>query len=198
VARLAADHPERVDALVLADGGLSQPLPPEVDPQDVVKAALGPALARLEMTFPSRAAYHEWWRTHPSFGDGDVSDEDLAAYADHDLVGSEPALRSGVIADAIRADAGEMVDMGEPAQRLTVPAELLRAPRGLLNDANVMIPHEVAQSWVQGAPDLRRVLEVPDVNHYTLVMGAGADAVAQAIVRALQSSARDPGLRSGR
>jgi pimeloyl-ACP methyl ester carboxylesterase len=199
VARFAADHPERVSALVLVDGGLSQPLPPEVDPQDVVKAALGPALARLEMTFPSREAYHEWWRTHPSFRDGDVTDDDLAAYADHDLVGPPPSLRSGVVADAIRADAGEIVEMGEPAHRLTVPAELLRAPRGLLNDANVMIPASVAQSWADAAPGLRRVLEVPDVNHYTLVMGAtGADAVAQAIVRALQSSDAVPGLRSGR
>jgi hypothetical protein len=40
---------------------------------------------------------------------------------------------------------------------------------------------------------------VPDVNHYMLVMGAaGARAVAQAIVRALQSTGGDPGLRSPR
>jgi hypothetical protein len=40
---------------------------------------------------------------------------------------------------------------------------------------------------------------VADVNHYTIVMGAtGAGAVAQAIVRALQSQAGDPALRSAR
>jgi len=40
---------------------------------------------------------------------------------------------------------------------------------------------------------------VPDVNHYTIVMGStGAGAVAEAIVRALQSRSGDPGLRSSR
>ena len=42
-------------------------------------------------------------------------------------------------------------------------------------------------------------VEVPDTNHYTIVMGtSGTRVVAQAIVRALQSRARDPGLRSSR
>jgi pimeloyl-ACP methyl ester carboxylesterase len=196
VARFAADHPSRVGAAVLLDGGLTQPLPLGVDPQDVVKAALGPALARLEMTFASRAAYRDWWRAHPA---SDVADEDLAAYADHDLAGSEPELRSGVVADAVRTDASELTEMGKPAQRLSVPVELLLAPRGLLNDANVMIPPDLARVWADADPALRRVCEVPDVNHYTLVMGAaGAGAVAEAIVRALQSSAEDPALRSAR
>ena len=43
----------------------------------------------------------------------------------------------------------------------------------------------LAQAWAQEAPDQRRVAEVPDVNHYTILMGAtGAQAVAEAIVRA--------------
>jgi lipase len=51
-----------------------------------------------------------------------------------------------------------------------------------------MIAPELAAAWAEEAPDRRRVTEVPDVNHYTLVMGqAGSRAVAQAIVRALQN-----------
>ena len=33
---------------------------------------------------------------HPAFGNGDVDDDDLAAYADHDLMGEPPAMRSSV------------------------------------------------------------------------------------------------------
>jgi hypothetical protein len=62
-----------------------------------------------------------------------------------------------------------------------------------------MIAPELAAAWADSAPDQRRVTEVPDVNHYTIVMGAsGARAVAQAIVRALQTPADDPALRSAR
>jgi hypothetical protein len=76
---------------------------------------------------------------------------------------------------------------------------MLRAPRGLQNEPTPMIPPELAAAWVGEAPGQRRVIEVPDVNHYTLVMGErGARAVAQAIVRALQTPAGDPPLRSAR
>jgi pimeloyl-ACP methyl ester carboxylesterase len=199
VARFAADHPDRVRAAVLVDGGLTSPAIQDVDPQEFVRAFLGPALARLELTFPDRPAYEDWWRAHPAFARADVADEHLAAYADHDLVGEKPNLRSCVAKDAVRTDAGELLEIGESAHRMAVPAEMLRAPRGLLDEPPPMIGAELAQTWADEAPDQRRVVEVPDVNHYTIVMGsAGARAVAQAIVRALQSPAGDPGLRSAR
>jgi hypothetical protein len=89
--------------------------------------------------------------------------------------------------------------MGKPAHRLSAPAEMLRAPRGLQNQPEPMIPAALAEAWASEDARRRRVSEVPGVNHYTITMGAaGAGAVAQAIVRALQSPAGDPGLRSAR
>jgi pimeloyl-ACP methyl ester carboxylesterase len=188
VARFAADYPERVRAAVLVDGGLTDPALQDVDPEPFLAAFLGPALARLELTFADRAAYHDWWRAHPALADSDVTNSDVIAYADHDLGGSAPELRSTVAREAVRADAHELFEMGQPAHRLTVPVELLRAPRGLQNQPTPMIAADLAAAWVAEAPDQRRVTEVPDVNHYTLVMGgSGARAVAQAIVRALQT-----------
>jgi pimeloyl-ACP methyl ester carboxylesterase len=197
VARFAADHPERVRAAVLVDGGLTLPEIEAVDPEAFLNAFLGPALARLELTFATPADYHAWWRAHPAFADSDVADEDLVAYADHDLGGEAPHLHSTVAKDAVRADAHELFEIGKPAHRLAVRVEMLRAPRGLQNDPNPMIPAELASAWAARAPRQRSVSEVPDVNHYTIVMGAaGASAVAQAIVRAVQSEAADPALRS--
>jgi pimeloyl-ACP methyl ester carboxylesterase len=199
VARFAADHPERVRAAVLVDGGLTLPGIEGVDPQVVLNAVLGPALARLEMTFPSRSAYHDWWRSHPALSGADVADEDLVAYANHDLGGDPPELHSVVSKDAVRTDAGELFEIGKPAHRLAVAVEMLRAPRGMQNQPEPLIPAALAEEWASGDSGRRSVAEVPDVNHYTIVMGAaGAGAVAQSIVRALQSQAEDPGLRSAR
>jgi lipase len=199
VARFAADHPERVRAAVLVDGGLTSPEIENVDPEPFLAAFLGPALARLEVTFADRESYHDWWRAHPAFAQADVADADLFAYADHDLGGSMPELRSTVAKEAVRADAHELFEMGKPAHRLAVPVEMLRAPRGLQNEPAPMIAAELAAAWANEAPAQRRVTEVPDVNHYTVVMGrSGARAVAQAIVRALQTQSDDPALRSSR
>lgn len=186
VARFAADHPERVSGVVLVDGGLTAPLPDDVDPQAVTEAVLGPALARLRRTFPSRQAYHEWWRTHPAFATSDVFAPDLIAYAEHDLVGEPPELRSSVAEAVVRADAAELLEIGKPAHRLRVPTQLLCAERGMLDDPNPIQPPALVRAWVDAAPDSRRMLTIPDVNHYTIVMGAaGSRVVADAIVRAL-------------
>lgn len=184
-ARVAADHPDRVRAVVLVDGGLRIPQREGTDPETFLESFLGPTLARLQMRFASPAEYHDWWRAHPAFATGDIDDADLVRYADHDLVGEEPELRSAVSEEAVRADAADLVESGDDALRLTVPATMLCAPRGLQDDPNPMQPLEVAREWAAGAPELRRVIAVPDVNHYTIALGeTGARAVAAAVAAA--------------
>jgi pimeloyl-ACP methyl ester carboxylesterase len=181
MARFAADHPDRVQRLVLVDGGLSRPIPEGVDVQQMLAAVLGPALARLSQTFTSAADYHDFWRAHPAFGNADLDDADLVAYADHDLVGDPPQLRSSVMEQAVRADGADMFTAGEPANRLTCDTVLLRAPRGLLDEPTPLIAAELAAEWAAAQPDQREVIEVDDVNHYTIVMGRGATSVAGTI-----------------
>jgi pimeloyl-ACP methyl ester carboxylesterase len=181
-ARLAAEHPERVRAAVLVDGGLPIPGTEGAEPQAFLDAFLGPALARLRMQFASHEAYRAWWRAHPALAGGDVEDSDLVAYADYDLTGSEPQLRSAVSEAAVRADAAALFELGEDAGRLTIPATLLSAPRGLQDDPHPMQPAALVRQWAAGSPELRRAIEVPGVNHYTIVMGAaGARAVAREV-----------------
>ena len=186
VAHFAVAHPARVHAAVLVDGGLTIPGSEGVDPQEFADAFLGPALARLRLTFASRQAYREWWREHPAFATGEIADEDLAAYADYDLIGTEPELHSSVAEAAVRADAGELAELGRAAHRLEVRAQLLCAPRGLLDDPNPMQPIELARSWVQGDPRRRAARLIEGVNHYSITLGAtGARAVAQALAGSL-------------
>jgi pimeloyl-ACP methyl ester carboxylesterase len=182
IARLAAEHPERVGGVVLVDGGLRIPGTENAEPQAFLDAFLGPAVARLRMRFESRDAYRDWWGAHPAIRNGDIADTDLAVYSDYDLVGEEPELRSRVLEDAVRADAADLFELGDDAAGLTVPATLLVAPRGLQDDPHPMQPLPMAREWAAEAPDLRTASEVPDVNHYTIVLGAaGAPVVAHAI-----------------
>jgi pimeloyl-ACP methyl ester carboxylesterase len=184
VARLAADHPDRVTGAVLVDGGLTIPGIAGVDPQAFIDGFLGPALARLKLRFETSEAYRAWWRAHPALASAsDLSGEDLDAYADHDLVGDRPA----VVEEAVRADASELFEIGEAAHRLTVPATLVCAPRGLLDEPNPMQPLELVDAWVAEAPSDRRAAQVPDTNHYTLTLGARGAAAVAGVIRSYLS-----------
>lgn len=180
-ARLAVRHPDRVSRLVLVDGGLEVPGSREGDPEQFMRAFLAAALARLELTFPDVDAYVRWWRAHPALATEDVDPADLRAYAAHDLTGEPPAMRPSVVPEAIRAD-GIDLTAADDALALTVPAVLLHAPRGMIDDPNPMQPAGTVGAWATGDPARRLGVEVPDVNHYTIVLGRrGAAAVAAAI-----------------
>lgn len=177
VARFAVEHAERTQSVVLVDGGLAIPGTEGVEPQQFADAFLGPALARLQMRFSSADEYQRWWRRHPALGDLSVEDDDLLAYATHDLDDGRPAVRE----EAVRADVLGLVDTAY-AHQLAVPATMLVAPRGLLDDPHPMQPLDAAQAWVAEDPARRSAQLVEGVNHYTLTLGsAGAAAVADAI-----------------
>ncbi len=186
-ARLATLHPDRVRRLVLVDGGLSVPVPEGVDLQQLTAAFLGPALARLDMTFPDVAAYRDWWAQHPALAGADVAPADLLQYATHDLVGEAPRLRSSVNPRAVSDDALDLFHTTD-ARQVHCPSELLCAPRGMVDDPNPVQPMVLAQSWVDADPGQRRAIQVPDVNPYTIALGAGgARAVAGAIADAVSA-----------
>lgn len=179
--RLAARHPERVASLVLVDGGLPIPgLPPGADPATL----LGPVVERLRTEFPDREAYRDWWLSHPAFADGDVEPALLHEYADYDLCGEPPRLRSSVRPEVVPVDGAEVLTARDAAE-LHCAAVELHAPRGLNGEPPPMQPPEIVADWIAGAPELRRAVAVPDCNHYTIAMGRdGAAAVADAIAGA--------------
>jgi pimeloyl-ACP methyl ester carboxylesterase len=182
-ARLAARHPDRVSRLVLVDGGLTIPGSADVDPERFMRAFLGPALARLELTFESLEAYVAWWREHPAIADSDVDPAVLRGYVAHDLSGEPPALHSSVNPDVLTPDGSDVLH-SDDAHRLALPAALLCAPRGMVNDPHPMQPLELVHAWVAEDPARRRGLQVPDVNHYTITLGAAGAAAVAAEVRA--------------
>ena len=185
---LADRQPERVEHLVLVDGGIPLDLGPlaEMPTDQLLAAMIGPALERLRMTFESVDAYFDHWRPHPALAD-DWNRYVEEAY-EYDLGGEPPALRSTVREDAVLADAeSELVhdDVERALERLATPAVLVRAERGILNQEPPLYPDAAVQPWLDRLPTLRTVM-VDGVNHYTIALAErGAKAVAEVTRQAL-------------
>jgi lipase len=188
-------YPERFKDVLLVDGGLPLAIPAGISRKDLPEVILGPAFRRLSMTFPDRGAYREFWKQHPAFS-ADQWSQPVADYADYDLAGTEPALRPSTSLEAVRQDSmeqfgGGVVQAALEDRRLGVAPQggtlsLLTAPRGMLNEAPGLYSASEVQRWKAELPAIR-VQEVPDVNHYTIVMGeVGARAVAREVMRPLE------------
>lgn len=168
----ATIHPSRWSSVVLVDGGVALPLPRDVDPDAMLAGVLGPALARLEMTFASRADYHDFWREHPALADAGAWNEDTEAWLDHDLVGAEPELHSSALLDAVCFDGRELLvdqQVRHAFDDLTQPTVLLRAPRGLLNQVPPLLPDELIDPLRARWPIQMEML-VDNTNHYSILL----------------------------
>ena len=174
--RFAERHPDRIAGLVLIDGGLPVPNPVGVPTEALPAVLLGPALERLSMTFPDRGAYLDFWRRHPALGP--YWNDAIEAYVQYDVDGVEPSLRSSAHPAAVAENAVQLdgrAGYDDALAAVPGPVDFFRAPRGLL-DAAPLYPDAVVAEWSERMPQLV-VHEVPDVNHYTIVMselGAGS------------------------
>lgn len=184
VVRTARQRPELISRLVLVDGGAPFPLPPGFDEQagptqreQAVATTLGPAFARLSMTFRDRQEAHRFWQAHPSFADWSPA---MATYVDYDLVGEAPQLHPACLSEAARRDALELYPVaGAQPEPLPVPATFLRAERGMLDqpDQPLYQPGWPTR-WLPGAIEST----VAGANHYTITLApSGAAAVAAAV-----------------
>ena len=178
----AARFPARVRGLVLVDGGLALPRRTDVTPEQQIKAVLGPALARLEMRFADPEAYRDFWRAHPAFQDAGAWNPEAAAYVDYDLVGTPPAMRSRVNAEAVQADARALQapEMVTLIDGIDLPMLLATAPRGLLNQPQPLLPLSAVADKCARLAQLEHT-EIADTNHYTIVTGSGRAPLAAAI-----------------
>lgn len=176
VAALAAvRHPGRFERVVLIDGGIGFPVPPGADIDAMLAAVLGPAQAKLSMTFPDADAYLDFMRTNPAITEtealGPQIATDLTTYLTHDLVPREGGgLGSSCVPEAIRADGEQTMIDAEilaAAANLTMPVTLLWAPRGLQNQTPGLLPPALADSARLG-PHGRTEL-VDDCNHYSII-----------------------------
>lgn len=183
----AVRHPDRFGPLVLVDGGLGFPVPPAADVDTMIAAVIGPAMTRLSMTFPSQQAYRDFWLQHPAFA-RDWS-ADVENYVDYDLVGAAPELRSACAIDAVRTDGADIlltVEVIDAIRHLPCEATLLWAARGLQDEPQGLYDEDrIALAGLD--PERMHVEQVPDVNHYTVLLAdRGAQVVAEYVLAATE------------
>ncbi len=189
----AARHPERFSGVVLVDGGLAFPAPPDLDVDAALRAVIGPAMQRLSMRFDSTEAYLAFWDEHPALGPvlrGPAGDA-ARRYVLHDLVEDGDGWRSSCVLDAVRADGADVLADPEThaaaraAVGAGVPVELVWAHRGLMDEPQGL--YDPARLAALGLPEALRTTDV-DANHYSVVLeDAGVTAVADAVERMLDA-----------
>jgi pimeloyl-ACP methyl ester carboxylesterase len=171
-ARLAADHPERIAGVVLLDGGL--PILPEdvmVGDHDGDEEPHG-ILDRFEASFADVDEYMAYWHAHP--GLTSFWDDDIDAFARCDFVVGAEGVRCVANLTSVRADVRDVMLDGltwTSAARVRAPVRLMRAERGMYDD-DPLIPLDELDAFCRANPHVSADL-VPDVNHFTLLLGGG-------------------------
>jgi lipase len=184
--RLAIEQPERVAALVLVDGGFPFRPGHEGGTDEDLLALLGPSIERLRKTFSTRGACRELWRQNAAFRAGDVDPALLDAYADYDVEGEPPVLRSRAATEAVREDWRDMHKLPPSATgpRIACPTMLVRAARGVQDEPRALYSEEAARQIEGYVPQLRDEC-VAGTNHMTIGMAPrGAAIVAKRMSQA--------------
>lgn len=180
-ALFGVNHAERVERLLLVDGGLPIPRDPNVDAEDLIDSLVGPSLRRLEMTFETEAAFFKHWRGHPAFERH--WDDAMRPALGHELVPEGDHLRVRANPEAIEVGARDLAvstEANEAVSNLEVRTHVVVVERGTLDQPGGMIPLEAAERMA--ATNSRFTMEyLADLNHYTLILGAGAGSIAAAI-----------------
>ncbi len=182
-------HPDRVDSLILVDGGLPLPTPAGVSDEDLMTARLGPAKARLSMTFPDRESYRQFFRAHPAFAD-DWNDT-VTDYVDYDLVGEPPNLRSSTVFAAMAEDSVDLQSgsgwLLGALKNLPSGTAFLRAEGGMLGAQPGLYEPDWTADWQRQLPSVV-VRDVLGVNHYTILF---SEIGAAAVMRAVNDAVRE-------
>lgn len=179
---LQGTYPKLVNKLTLIDGGIPLPLPAGMSVAQVMPYVLGPAMARLAMSFSSVSAYRDYWKPQAAFIKGWSSA--LDEYVEFDLQGSEPNLKARTNSKAVEEDSEDLFTsklIEKSLQNLPTDVLFIRAVRGLQNEAGGLYPEVVLASVLPKYPKLK-LHTIPDTNHYDILLDeVGAQACAQLI-----------------
>lgn len=159
----AVTAPRRVARLVLFDGG--------IDVRAEILDALGPAIGRLGVEFPSLEAFLERMQGLPMFAGR--WNADLERYFRYDV----ERLPTGAVRAKAPRHAIEEELRNLARERLWIyhhqmrcPTLIFRAPDGLLTDTDCLMTQQEATAMARAIPRARLVV-VPGTNHYTILLG---------------------------
>ena len=159
----SAKYPQRVDRLILVDGG------GKLTKTQMAKvfAGIKPSLDRLGKTFPSfeyyisqmkQAPYLQPWNSY------------METYFHYEVEKVKGGLRSRVHPKHIEEEAKNLgkVDSRQFYKKVTSPTLILRATKGMLADDDLLLPEDVAERMVRQIPKAKRV-DLEGTNHYSIL-----------------------------
>jgi pimeloyl-ACP methyl ester carboxylesterase len=159
----AAQYPQKVDHLILVDGGgkLSE------TQMSKVFAGIKPSLDRLGQIFPSVEAYLSQMKQAPYLQPWNSY---MEIYFRYEIEEAEGGVRSRVHPKHIEEEAQNLgkVDSRQFYQKVTSPTLILRATRGMLAEDDLLLPEDVTERMVREIPNAKRV-DVEGTNHYSIL-----------------------------
>ena len=177
-AALVGLYPDLVEEVVFADGGIPLPMPPGMTVDQIMPLVLGPALARLAMTFENKESYRDFWKVQPAFNRG--WNPELDEYADYDLRNGKPSTNPQAVVEDSRDLFGDDLVV-RSLKELPKESLFIRAPRGLQNEEGGLYPLLIMEANLPNFPNLKLV-NLEDVNHYDMFLSkAGSEQVANVI-----------------
>jgi pimeloyl-ACP methyl ester carboxylesterase len=159
----AAQHPKRVDRLILVDGGgkLSK------DQMDKVFVGIKPSLDRLGQVFPSFKSYLSLIKKAPFMHPWNSYLETYFRYEVEELAGG---VRSRVDPQHIEEESTNLrkVDTVQFYSKVLSPTLILRATKGMLAKDDLVLPENVAERMVRKIPNAKKV-DLERANHYSIL-----------------------------
>ncbi len=161
-----AKYPERLERMVLVDGGgaLSK------EHLDKVFQGIKPALDRLGKIFPSSEAYLDIMKQAPYIQPWSPA---IETYYRYELETADGGVRVNIRPEHIQEESQNLrkvaVDSFYPL--ITCKTLILRATKGLLSQDVILLPEPVVKRMVKEIPKARRV-DVVGTNHYGIMFQA--------------------------
>jgi pimeloyl-ACP methyl ester carboxylesterase len=159
----AAQHPERVDRLILVDGGGKL----NNEQTDKVFAGIKPFLDRLGVVFPSFEAYVSLMKQAPFLKPWNSF---MEAYFRYEVENVDGGVRSRVNPKTVVEEATKLrkEDPEQFYDRVSSPTLILRATKGMLAEDDLLLPEEVAEGMVRGIRNAKR-FDLAGTNHYSIL-----------------------------
>jgi pimeloyl-ACP methyl ester carboxylesterase len=159
----AARHPERVDRLILVDGG------GKLTKAQRAKFFVGikPSLDRLGQIFPSLETYLSQMKQTPYLQPWNSY---METYFHYEIENVQGGVRSRVHPKHIEEEARNLakVDSREFYKKVKAPTLILRATKGLLAEDDLLLPEDVVDRMVREIPNARKV-DIEGANHYSIL-----------------------------
>jgi pimeloyl-ACP methyl ester carboxylesterase len=159
----AAKYSQRVDRLILVDGGgkLSEAQ------MTKVFAGIKPSLDRLGKVFPDFESYVALLKQAPFLQPWNSFFETYFRYEVEDVEGG---VRSRVHPKHIEEEAGNLkkMDSSQFYKKVMTPTLILRATKGMLSEDDLVMPADVAERMVREIPNAKKA-DVEGSNHYSIL-----------------------------